>query len=177
MTRLKRLAIAVVQLRTKAGEAEWLRPVREIGSGRGALFAYQREVLEQGLPPAALAILERFDAAISADLMIPQALPLLEETIAAKALTPEQRLRLIASMDLVLGLGLAEIDRRGLSVRPAGATLTNEQVEALLAERQAARAAKDFAASDALRDQLNASGLELMDGDPLRWEWRPDLSG
>ena len=177
LTRLKRLAIAVVQLRTKAGEAEWLRPVREIGSGRGAPFAYQREVLEQGLPPAALAILERFDAAISADLMIPQALPLLEETIAAKALTPEQRLRLIASMDLVLGLGLAEIDRRGLSVRPAGATLTNEQVEALLAERQAARAAKDFAASDALRDQLNASGLELMDGDPLRWEWRPDLSG
>lgn len=177
LTRLKRLAIAVVQLRGKVGAMDWLRSVREIDHGRGAAFGYQREVLEQGLPPAALAILERFDAAISADLMIPQALPLLEETLAAKALTPEQRLRLIASMDLVLGLGLAEIDRRALSLRPATATLSDEQVESLLAERQAARAAKDFATSDALRDRLIASGVDLMDGDALRWEWRPDLSG
>ena len=177
LTRLKRLAIAVAQLRGQSGETDWARPVHEIDSGRGAPFAYQREVLEEGLPPAALAILERFDAAISADLIIPQALPLLEETLAAKALSPENRLRLIASMDLVLGLGLAEIDRRALSVRPAAASFADEQVEALLDERQSARSAKDFATSDSIRDRLLAGGVDLMDGDPLRWEWRPDLSG
>ena len=40
--------------------------------------------------------------------------------------------------------------------------------------RKDARAAKDFAASDALRDELIAAGVEVMDGDPLGWEWRLD---
>ena len=35
-----------------------------------------------------------------------------------------------------------------------------------------ARAAKDFARSDALRDDLAARGVEVMDGDPLGWEWK-----
>jgi len=34
---------------------------------------------------------------------------------------------------------------------------------ALIAERDAARGAKDFAASDELRDRLAAMGLEVMD--------------
>ena len=37
---------------------------------------------------------------------------------------------------------------------------------------QQARAAKDFATSDAIRDELAAKGVEVMDGDPLGWEWR-----
>jgi cysteinyl-tRNA synthetase len=175
LTRLKRLAIGVVQLRETVGAAEWLRPVREAGSGRGAATGYQRAVLEAGLPAAALEVLARFDAAISADLMLPQALPLIEETLGSMALTPEQKLRLLASMDMVLGLGLVDIDRRALSVRPAAVTLADEDVEALLAERQEARKAKDFAASDAIRDRLIAEGVDLMDGDRLRWEWRPRL--
>jgi cysteinyl-tRNA synthetase len=75
----------------------------------------------------------------------------------------------------VLGLGLVEIDRRSLSLRPASATLTDEEVKALLDERQQARAAKDFATSDAIRDRLLGAGVDLMDGDPLRWEWRAEL--
>jgi cysteinyl-tRNA synthetase len=45
-------------------------------------------------------------------------------------------------------------------------------IEARLEERKAARAAKDFAASDAIRDELAAAGVEVMDGDPLGWDWR-----
>ena len=33
-------------------------------------------------------------------------------------------------------------------------------------------AEKDFAASDAIRDELAAKGVEVMDGDPLGWEWK-----
>jgi len=36
-------------------------------------------------------------------------------------------------------------------------------VEALLDQRQAARAARDFAAADAARDQLAAAGIEVED--------------
>ena len=38
--------------------------------------------------------------------------------------------------------------------------------------RKQARASKDFATSDAIRDDLTASGVEVMDGDPLGWEWK-----
>ena len=41
-----------------------------------------------------------------------------------------------------------------------------------LARRREARAAKDFAASDAIRDELSAQGVEVMDGDALGWEWK-----
>ncbi|MEY4474112.1 MAG: hypothetical protein RL671_2416, partial [Pseudomonadota bacterium] len=38
--------------------------------------------------------------------------------------------------------------------------------------RKDARAAKDFATSDRLRDELAAQGVEVMDGDPLGWDWK-----
>lgn len=176
LTRLKRLLIAVTQLRGKAGPQEWTRVLVETGATRGASFAYQRGVLEDGLPAAARDILARFDEAVSADLMIPRALPLLEEALGAKAIEPPDRLRLVATMDLVLGLGLLRLDRASLRLRPAEARITEAEIEAQLGNRQAARAAKDFGRSDAIRDALAADGVDLMDGDPLRWEWRVELT-
>jgi cysteinyl-tRNA synthetase len=41
-----------------------------------------------------------------------------------------------------------------------------------VAERKQARVEKDFARSDALRDELAAQGVEVMDGDPLGWDWK-----
>ena len=35
-----------------------------------------------------------------------------------------------------------------------------------------ARADKDFALSDAIRDELATKGVDVMDGDPLGWEWK-----
>jgi cysteinyl-tRNA synthetase len=77
-------------------------------------------------------------------------------------------------MDSVLGLNLLTLTRADLRIRPVTATITEEEIEAALAERRAARAAKDFARSDAIRDDLIARGVEVMDGDPLGWDWRID---
>ena len=74
-------------------------------------------------------------------------------------------------MDAVLGLGLTAIYRADLRIRPKSATITEAEIEAALARRKEARAAKDFATSDAIRDDLTAKGVEVMDGDPLGWEW------
>ena len=45
------------------------------------------------------------------------------------------------------------------------------EIDALVAERVAARAAKDFAAADRIRDQLSARGVEVMDN-PSGSTWR-----
>ena len=42
-------------------------------------------------------------------------------------------------------------------------TAVDALVSALLEQRATARAAKDFAAADAIRDQLKAAGIELED--------------
>ncbi len=46
-----------------------------------------------------------------------------------------------------------------------------DKVDALIAERVAARAAKDFARADAIRDELDALGVEVMDS-PQGSTWR-----
>jgi cysteinyl-tRNA synthetase len=131
-------------------------------------------MLEEGLSTDALPFIARFDEALSNDLMTPQALPVLDAMLTS-TLPAAEKLRLVASFDLALGLGLLDLDRRALSVRPETATFSDAEIDALLDERQQARASRDFAAADAARDRLKVAGIEIMDGDPLRWEWRPLL--
>ncbi|RYD86499.1 MAG: cysteine--tRNA ligase, partial [Sphingomonadales bacterium] len=92
-----------------------------------------------------------------------------------KKLSPADRLAGLEAFDAVLGLNLRILSREDLRLRPAGATLTADEIETRLAERKDARAAKDFARSDAIRDELAAAGVEVMDGDPLGWDWKPAL--
>ncbi len=176
LTRLKRLAMAVGSLKAEATlDAASLRPAQEISFGKGAPFDWARRSLEDALSEEGRAFVARFDEAIAADLMTPQALPVLDAVIAS-SLPASEKLRLVASFDLALGLGLLELDRRTLSVRPESAALSDVEVEALLDKRHQARAARDFAAADAARDSLKAAGVDIMDGDPLRWEWRALLA-
>jgi cysteinyl-tRNA synthetase len=118
-------------------------------------------------------LLAKFDVAISDDLNTAVALTLFEEAAAMKKIDAGQKRATLAAMDAVLGLDLLTIGRADLRVRPKAATIGEDEIEATLARRKDARAAKDFAASDSLRDELIAAGVEVMDGDPLGWDWRP----
>lgn len=176
LTRLTRLVLAAEQLREKAGTPDWLRLFDEAAATKGASFAYQRGVVEAGLGAKAQALIAQFDEALSGDLMVPQTLPLLESAVADKAIPAEERLRLLASMDLALGLGLLRLRRIDLRLRPADARIEESEIEAVIAERQEARAAKDYAASDRLRDALAERGVSVMDGaGDMRWDWILDL--
>jgi cysteinyl-tRNA synthetase len=161
LTRLKRMVMAVEQLRAKLDEVP---PEPESG--------WTQSAVHRELDATLLPVLTQFDAAVSDDLNTPLALTALEEVLAARKLDAGDRWRLVAAMDAVLGLGLTGLERSDLRLRPNGATLTEAEIEAALARRKDARAAKDFATSDAIRDDLAARGVEVMDGDPLGWEWR-----
>ena len=124
--------------------------------------------------PKLAPLLARFDAAMSDDLNTPVALTLLDEAIAMKKVPIGEKRALIETMDAVLGLDLLALDRTDLRIRPVDARIGEADIEAALDRRRAARADKDFATSDSIRDSLNASGVEVMDGDPLGWEWRLD---
>ena len=150
LTRLKRLVMAVEGLRARAD-------------------------LSDGLPSPDNSVVAELDAAISDDLNTPKALTVLEAMLANKKASPVQRLGTLQAFDTLLGLNLSELRRVELRLRPENAALTEAEVETRIAERLEARKAKDFAASDRLRDELAAAGVEVMDGDPLGWDWQINL--
>ncbi|MBA2919835.1 cysteine--tRNA ligase [Sphingomonas sp. MAH-20] len=119
--------------------------------------------------------LSAFDEAVSDDLNTAKALTHFETVLTTKGLETGQRRAALARMDAVLGLTVLELSRAGLRVRPEEATIDKATVEARLAQRKEARAAKDFATSDRIRDELAAAGIEVMDGDPLGWDWKLDI--
>ena len=152
LTRLKRIVMGVERLREKTD---------------GQTTAIDH--------PALLQLQDKFDAALSEDLNSSKCLPLLEELLSLKKLPADQRLTLLSEMDAVLGLDLVKLTRDQLRVRPADTSIDEEAIEAKLDQRQKAKAEKDFATADAIRDELIAQGVELMDGDSLRWEWKTEI--
>lgn len=116
--------------------------------------------------------MDQFDGAISNDLNTPIALTAFEDLLLAKKIDIRKRLTVLVQMDSVLGFDLGSLTRTDLRIRPKSATITEDEIETILTRRKEARAAKDFATSDKLRDELVAAGVEVMDGDPLGWDWR-----
>jgi cysteinyl-tRNA synthetase len=120
--------------------------------------------------PADLAY--EFDQTVSSDLSLAIALVNLDEVLSLKKVAPRESLMMVSAFDSVLGLNLLNLTREDLRIRPKAATITEEEITDALAIRKAARAEKDFATSDAIRDELASKGVEVMDGDPLGWEWK-----
>ena len=106
------------------------------------------------------------------DLNTAIALTALEDVLATKKVDAGIKRSVVEEMDAVLGLGLFELSREDLRLRPKDAQIDEAEIEAELIRRKEARAAKDFATSDAIREELAAKGVEVMDGDPLGWEWK-----
>src|SRR5256886_1707808 len=95
----------------------------------------------------------RFRAAIADDLDLPAAMALLAELVHSSA-APRTKADLLESWDRVLGL---DLHRTGAEqALPPGAA-------ELLAEREKARAARDFETSDHLRERLAAMGVNVAD--------------
>jgi cysteinyl-tRNA synthetase len=138
---------------------------------RGAQAAYTRlvrhaeelrEATQRGGEGTARGLRERFFDAVADDLNAPQALAVLWEAVRAPEIGPATKWDLVREMDAVLGLGLE-------TARISGGDLDAE-IEALVAEREAARRARDYARADAIRAELAGRGIVLEDSkEGVRW--------
>ncbi len=104
----------------------------------------------------AMRVRAAFHTAINDDLDMPTALSITRETARNNHIAPAERRRLILDFDRVLGLGLE-------NVQPRASRQLSDEAQALVRERDAARAARDWKRSDQLRDQLKALGFEVRD--------------
>jgi cysteinyl-tRNA synthetase len=99
----------------------------------------------------------RFADALADDLATPAALAIAHSVAGADDLTDAQRAALLLDFDRVLGLSLDEPPEGAEDgPLPPGA-------QELLDRRAEARTARDFATSDALRDELAAMGVQVRD--------------
>jgi cysteinyl-tRNA synthetase len=116
--------------------------------------------------------LSSFDKALEDDLNTPRALAELWGLVKDGSIEPQTALAAVLDMDRVLGLGLEAC----LAEQAAEASSAEDQglireIEALIAERTAAKKAKDFAKADKIRQNLRDRGIVLEDS-PGGTTWR-----
>jgi cysteinyl-tRNA synthetase len=147
------LSLSGEALRGAEAARRRLRAIVRAGSDAEASFGLRSPALE--------ALREKFRLALLDDLDAPRAISVLWE-IADQHEPLPLRARLIRELGDSIGLALSS---------RAPVTDDDALIEALVARRNAAREARDFALSDALRAELTAKGVVLEDA-PTGSTWR-----
>ena len=127
-------------------------------------------VAEGDLSDGAKAYLDKFKAAIENDLAMPQALACLQSAVKDNKLKAEEIITLIRKMDSVLGL---KVEESAIELnKSAGAGVAGDdhagdpeadEINKLIAERTAAKKAKDWGKADEIRNLLSAKGVVIID--------------
>ncbi|MFJ5109003.1 MULTISPECIES: cysteine--tRNA ligase [unclassified Glutamicibacter] len=140
-----------------------------ISNARYRLGAVAESIVATGVP-------EAFGTAMDDDLNVPMALAALHETVRLGNASLDSRddaatakaLGQVLAMTQVLGLDDAGSNESSKSSAEHAAL--DQLIQAQLAERAEARAAKDWARSDAIRDALASAGITVADSaDGARW--------
>ncbi len=104
----------------------------------------------------------QFEDALCSDLNTSMAITVLYDLLKADTSDKTKR-KLIGDMDTVLSLGLLEAAEAAQDDAPEADSELVEFIESKIAERKAAKKAKDFATADAIREELAARGVAIKD--------------
>jgi len=113
---------------------------------------------------------EVFRAAMDNDLNTSLGVTALYDVLKAD-ISDAAKLRLIAKFDTVLSLNLVAAAEAARGTSDTSNDADAEYIEGLIAERAEARAAKNWARSDEIRDELNAMGVVVEDT-PTGAKWK-----
>ena len=119
---------------------------------------------------AAEKLRESFKAALDNDLNTSLAVTALYDALKAPV-NDATKLAIVADYDKVLGLNL--IDAAAKLRKKEEPQESDPRIEGLLAERAAAKKAKNFAEADRIRDMLKAEGITIIDT-PQGAKWKRD---
>ncbi|MBE6536243.1 MAG: cysteine--tRNA ligase [Ruminococcaceae bacterium] len=109
----------------------------------------------------------KFCAALDNDLNTSLGVTAIYDVLKMKT-TPATKLALIEDFDKVLGLDIvpaakAQIEKERAAAEAAASDPFIQEIEALIAERSAAKKARDFARADAIRAELTEKGVTIID--------------
>lgn len=131
----------------------------QLTTAHETLAKLKRAVIALGIDaretPATREIADTFRAALCDDLNTARGLAIMWETLGSSTISAAEKRGLMLSFDEILGLGVAKW-REDVVVLPDG-------VRALIEQRSAARARKEWDESDRLRDEIRALGYSIED--------------
>ncbi len=172
-TRLQRL---VLQVRKISGDSGVYKQLKSLSDQSGTLGAEGVKLLANGMNDHLRRQLALFQSAIFDDLSTPKALTILETIIKDRTQTQRDRVRFTAIVDAVFGLDLLRLTRRRLRVtKPAGGegfAISDRDIDAVIKSRRLLKTIKRYDLVDDLKAILADWGVEVMDGDPLGWDWK-----
>ena len=133
-----------------------------IQAAQNALNNLRNDLAELPVAPStvwstqALQMHNAFHEAINNDMDLPVAISIAREAAHTTKLEPAERRRLVLDFDRVLGLRLD-------TVTPKAPKALSDEVQEMVRQRDAARAARNWQESDRLRDELKTLGFEVRD--------------
>ncbi|HTF34387.1 MAG TPA: cysteine--tRNA ligase [Myxococcota bacterium] len=145
-----------------------LEAMEAAATGYRRLLAHAAEVRRETGEPEQERIAPlraRFREAVRDDLNAPRALAVAWEATRSPDLSPADKRALLLEFDAWLGLGFATEEPR------SGNGESDPRIDALLAQREAARGAREFATADRIRKELEAEGI-LIEDTPEGPRWR-----
>jgi cysteinyl-tRNA synthetase len=101
-------------------------------------------------------------AALGNDLDTPRMLARIWELVKDQTISPEATRASLIEADTLLGLGFTK-RRPAAKLKVGSEPAVPQEVKDLVAEREQARANKNFASADLLRDKIEALGYDLKD--------------
>ena len=128
--------------------------------------------LRAGLSENAVVHLDAFRSALENDLLMPVALSELNKVLKDSAISPNEALELVDRMDSVLGLKLLETAASAQkdAANLKASLLPNHsddpealEIDALVAERTAAKKNKEYSKADEIRNRLKERGIIIID--------------
>ncbi len=175
--RLQRIVLSVRKINADTEILMTMRANTDKYGGFNSSFVFQ---LRRGATQFLGEYIQKFDHQISNDLGTPAALSTLEHLIKDRRLTKRDKIRGVALFDSVLGLDLLRLTRRRLRVLRsktgrANVIIKDSEVQSLINARRFIKEMGDYELADKLKSVLLGVGVEVMDGDPLKWDWRIEV--
>jgi len=171
--RLQRLIVAVRRIRP---DSSFLAEMRRNFFQESSPQPSSIEAISYSASPGLARYLSRFNEAISNDLNTSEALVVLEELVKSKQLNKRSKIKGIALIDQVLGFDLLNLSRRSIRLNAdkvkSPIPLVNSDIDAMIRTRRKLKEAGMYELADQIRNTLVGWGVEVMDGDPLGWEWK-----